>query len=121
MFDAESDIQQVIQMEAVKYNCHLMRNNSGALPDVNGRIVRYGLDNTSQKRNEQIKSSDLIGFTIVDGRAIFTAVEVKKASWKWSGDKREYAQHAFINWVIKHGGYAGFANSVESFLKIIGR
>lgn len=125
MFDTEAEIQQLIQMEAIKYECHLMRNNSGALKDHEGRLVRYGLDNTSAKRNEVIKSSDLIGFTIYRGLThvapIFTAIEVKKRDWKYSGDKREIAQLAFINWVIKHGGYAGFANSIESFRKIIGK
>ncbi len=126
---SESEIQQKIQMEAVPLWVHLMRNNSGAFKDATGRFVRFGLDNTSAKRNEQIKSSDLIGFTqVVIGPehvgklfAVFTAIEVKSEDWKPSTDKREKAQRAFIDWVIAKGGIAGICNSVESFRKIIGR
>lgn len=106
-----------------------MRNNSGAFTDATGRHVRYGLDNTSKKRNEQTKSSDLIGITTIVitpnmvGKivGIFTAVECKKAEWNGVKDQREVAQQNFINWVVSHGGIAGFANSVDSFLKLLGK
>lgn len=120
----ESDIQQFIQMEAAKERIQLMRNNSGALLDKEGRLVRYGLGNVSQKHNDAIKSSDLIGFTEVVitpqmvGRkiAVFTAVEVKKEGWVFTeGDKRAKAQKAFIDWIQKAGGIAGFAASVTEF------
>lgn len=119
----ESVIQQEIQIEAMKYNCNLMRNNSGALLDADGRLVRYGLGNTSKERNDKIKSSDLIGITKVVvtpdmvGKTvgIFTAIEAKKEDWKENKklDKHEKAQLAFINWVKSMGGIAGFANSVD--------
>ncbi len=122
MFDTESEIQQLIQIEARKLNCHLMRNNSGAFKDSTGRMVLFGLGHTSSVNNQHIKSSDLIGWTVVDGRAVFTAVEVKRPGWTFSDkDKRAVAQKAFIDWVKKHGGLAGFATSVEDFRKIIGR
>ena len=90
---SESEVQQRIQIELVKYGCQMMRNNNGSLPDVNGREVRYGLGNTSKQRNDLIKSSDLIG--IMNGR--FVAIEVKKEGWKFNpNDKREVAQLAFI-------------------------
>lgn len=121
MFDSESEIQQLIQIEGPKHHCFLMRNNSGALTDKDGRLVRYGLGNISKQHNDAIKSSDLVGFTIRGGVAIFTAIEVKRADWKPSMlDARESAQNAFIQWVRKSGGLAGFANSVEMFRKIIG-
>lgn len=114
--ESESDIQQHIQIAAMHYDCHLMRNNSGALPDATGRPVRYGLGNVSKEHNDRIKSSDLIGFTIIKDVAVFTAVEVKKADWKFNpNDKREAAQFAFINWVINNGGIASFCNSVDEF------
>ncbi len=121
MFDSESEIQQAIQIEGPKYNCFLMRNNSGALKDETGRLVRYGLGNISKQHSDRIKSSDLIGFTIINGKAIFTAIEVKKADWRPDMlDAREVAQNAFLQWVKKSGGIAGFCSSVEQFRKVLG-
>ena len=56
---SEADIQQLIQLESPKYNCVLLRNNSGGFKDATGRLVRYGLGQTSNAVN--YKSSDLIG------------------------------------------------------------
>lgn len=127
---SESEIQQLIQIDAVQWGSQLMRNNSGALKDQTGRIVRFGLANTSQKQNDRIKSSDLIGFTVVTitpemvGQtiAVFTAVEVKEPNWKPSPtDKREKAQKTFIQWILANGGLAGFAWDLPSFRRILGR
>lgn len=127
---SEDEIQQLIQIEAAKNNSRILRNNSGALKDATGRTVRFGLGNVSKKINETFKSSDLIGFTKVTitpdmvGKtiAIFTAVEVKKEVWTFNpDDKREVAQNNFIEWVKTAGGYAGFANSIDSLKKIIGK
>ena len=113
----ESEVQQRIQIEFVKYDCQLLRNNSGGFKDDTGRMIFFGLGNTSKQRNEMIKSSDLVG--IMNGR--FVAIEVKKEGWKFNpNDKREVAQLAFINWIKVHGGLAGFAASVDDALKIIG-
>jgi hypothetical protein len=124
----EATIQQQIQIEGVQYGSQLMRNNSGAFKDASGRWVRYGLGNVSKKQSEHIKSSDLIGFTRVIitqemvGKmvAVFTAVEVKSSDKKPTADKRYLAQNAFLVWVLQNGGLAGFANSIETFRKIIG-
>ena len=126
----ESEIQQRIQIEGPRFNCQLLRNNSGAFRDAEGRFVFFGLGNISKKHSDRIKSSDLIGFTRIVvtpdmvGRtvAIFTAVEVKASDWA-DGKKfnaREEAQATFIDWIRKAGGFAGFANSIESFKRIIG-
>ena len=126
--ESESEIQQLIQVEAVKENCVLMRNNSGAFRDVGGRHVRYGLMNISKKQNEKIKSSDLIGVTEVlvteemvgKTLGVFTAVEVKPPGWTLvPKDQRGHAQLAFIEWVKKKGGIAGFATSVEEFKELV--
>jgi hypothetical protein len=126
---SESEIQQLIQLAGPKHACILLRNNSGALTDKQGRLVRYGLGNISERHNELIKSSDLIGITVMTitpdmvGKSVgvFTAIEVKREDWQPTGDKRERAQNAFIEWVKAHGGLAGFANSVERFEQIIKR
>lgn len=125
----ENIIQQEVQIEAKKFNCTLMRNNSGALKNKNGQPVRYGLGNVSKKRNDKIKSSDLIGITkiVVTQEmvgmtlGIFTATEVKEESWNPDKklDAREQAQKAFIDWVISEGGLAGFVNSVDKLPTIL--
>lgn len=125
---SEAEVQQYIQMEAAKHKCILMRNNSGALKDAEGRLVRYGLGNISRQFNEKMKSSDLIGIEPVlirpemVGSIIgrFTACEVKPPDWKFSeSDKRAVAQLNFINFINARGGRAGFARSEAEFLEII--
>lgn len=123
---SESEIQQLIQLEAPKLKVNLMRNNNVAFKDENGRMVRAGLGNSSP--NQAYKSSDLIGWTeiVIDNSmvgktvAIFTAVEVKKEDWKPKyNDTRETYQRNFIEWVKTKGGIAAFCNSVEEFRKLI--
>lgn len=119
----ESTVSQEVQINSKYYNCSLMRNNSGACIDETGRVVRYGLGNISKKYQERIASSDLIGITQVTitpdmvGQTvgIFTAVEVKRESWKPDKklDKHEQAQMNFIQWIKSLGGKAGFVNSVD--------
>lgn len=125
----EATVQQFIQADGPRFKCQLMRNNCGALPDVNGRWIYYGLGNISKRHSEKIKSSDLVGFTQITitpemvGKtiAVITAVEVKEPGWEFNPrDKREQAQLAFISWVRAAGGLAGFASSIESFRKILG-
>jgi hypothetical protein len=108
-----------------------LRNNSGCLKDKEGRLVRYGLGNTSEAVNRNFKSSDLIGITVktvtqdMVGQkiAVFTAIEVKSQAWKPSmlHSDRERGQNQFIAWVLSLGGYAGFAKSVDDFRNIIRR
>jgi hypothetical protein len=127
---SEDIVQQEIQLEAAKYGIALLRNNSGALADGNGRIVRYGLGHVSSKQIENFKSSDLISLVPITitsemvGQTIgvFIAVEVKREDWKFKvSDKRAVAQKNFIDWVIAHGGIANFCTSVDDFKKLIGR
>jgi hypothetical protein len=124
----EDEVIQRVLLESPKLNCSLMRNNSGAFTDSTGRSVRYGLGNTSCRINENFKSSDLVGITEVRvtmdmvGKivGVFTAIECKRGNWKFKGtEKRESAQHNFINFIKSKGGIAGFVNNVESFKDII--
>lgn len=124
----EDEVDQLIQIEASKHACVLLRNNSGAMQDQTGRVVRYGLGHVSKEQNKKFKSSDRIACmpvlitpamvgTVI---GVFVAVEIKKEKWTFNPkDEREQAQMTFINWILARGGYAGFANSVDSFLKII--
>lgn len=58
--------------------------------------------------------SDLVGFTIIDGKAIFTAIEVKAPKGRVS-----HEQQQFIDFVKKNGGRAGVAHNVEEALAIV--
>jgi hypothetical protein len=94
----------------------LWRNNVGACQTTDGRHIRYGLANDSQRVNRSIKSSDLIGITpvlITDmhvGLTLgqFTAIEVKRSDWTYSGTERELAQRKFIELVKSLGGEGYF-------------
>lgn len=121
---SENEISQLVQMEAPKYNFNPFRNNSGALRDATGRVVRFGLGNTSKRINENFKSSDFIGPTTIIitpemiGKkiAIFTAIETKEENWKFNfNDPHEVAQKNFIDFVNLKGGIAFFANGIDSF------
>lgn len=111
---SESEVQQLIMLEAANQRCILMRNNSGGCKDATGRMIFYGLGNVSKQHNDRIKSSDLIG--IWKGR--FVAIEVKREGWVYKGDEREVAQKAFIDWIIMNGGIAGFCSSVQDFHRL---
>lgn len=125
---SESRVQSELRLYAAKTNNKLFRNNSGALPDQTGRIIRYGLGNDSKALNETYKSSDLIGLTRVliephhVGRifGVFTASEVKGSDFKGvPRNDRERAQYNFIQDIIRHGGIAGFCSSVEDYSRLI--
>ena len=124
----ESTVSQEIQIQSMYHHCTLMRNNSGVSVNPAGQLVRFGLGNTSKKRTDEIKSSDLIGITKIVitqemvGQIIgvFTAIEVKKEDWNPGKklDAREKAQNRFISWIVSQGGFAGFCNSVENLKNI---
>lgn len=126
---SESEVQQLIQIEAAKYDCILMRNNSGAMKDVTGRVVRYGLGNVSPKQKS--KSIDLIGITTITitpemvGQKIgvFTAFEIKKEDWNPSKKLDDHEQHQknFIDFVLSKGGIASFLNSVDGLRSALRR
>lgn len=95
----EGDVQRQIMLAAPQFGCTLLRNNVGVLQDVRGNYVTFGL---------AVGSSDMIGYTMIDRRAIFTAVEVKLP-----GKKATAAQQAFLDAVATAGGIACVAYSIE--------
>lgn len=106
------------------------RNNVGACVDNTGRMVRYGLANDSKQMNQRIKSSDDIGMTptlimphhVGKVLGVFTALEWKAEDWKFRpSDDHSVAQLRYHDIVRAHGGFAGFAQSNEDVLRIIGR
>lgn len=125
----EAELEQQMKAFAIYDGCWLLRNNSGALPDINGRIVRYGLGNDSSTWNKKFKSSDEIGITelivtpdmLGKKLGVFTAIEVKKPGWKYTGKEREVAQLNFHEWVKARGGFAGFVSTPTGYKEIIGK
>jgi len=114
---SEAWAQSEVRLEASERGILLMRNNVGALPDKNGRVVRYGLANDSEATNRVVKSGDLIGIRPVTieahmvGQVLgqFVSREVKAPGWQYTGDGRETAQMAWVNLVRSKGGDAAFA------------
>lgn len=124
----EALAQSELRLAASRAGHALWRNNSGAMyNEQTKRMVRFGLGNDSTKIHEVFKSSDLIGYTVVEitpdmvGRhvAVFSAVEVKKPGWTVPKNTREHAQGNFINVVNMHGGIGMFATSTEEYMEKI--
>lgn len=115
---SESAVSQRVRLAASRRGARLFRNNVGVWMDDRGVPVRYGLANESAQMNQKFKSSDLIGITptvithdmVNQTIGVFTAYEVKKADWQYSGKGREKAQCNFIMLVQSLGGIAKFVN-----------
>ena len=99
---AEIDIMNLIRIALSERGIISWRNNTGALKDITGRLVRYGLG---------IGSSDIIGI-MPDGR--FLAIEVKKP-----GKNPTSEQINLIQAVRKHGGVGGVARCVADLDTIL--
>lgn len=124
---SESEIAQLILLEASRRGIKLWRNNNGGFHD-GTRQIYFGLGNDGSKASKKMKSSDYIGFQEVTitpemvgmKLAVFFALETKEEGWTFKGTDREEGQKNFIDYVLSRGGKGGFANSVDSFLKLIG-
>jgi len=116
---SEAGVQSRCILEAPRRGLKLFRNNVGALKAEDGRMVRFGLANDSKRRNEVLKSGDLIGIDPVligpqhIGRTIgqFVSIECKAPGWRYTGTPRETAQLTWIQLVIAAGGRAKFVTS----------
>lgn len=114
---SEAWTQSQVRLEAGRKGIPLFRNNVGALQDLEGRWVRFGLANDSKQVNEVIKSHDLVGLrrvlitpAMVGGHiGQFVCREMKEEGWRYAGTKREQAQLRFATLVNAHGGDAAFA------------
>lgn len=103
---SEAAVQADIRLAAAKRgDLVLWRNNSGALTDDAGRLIRFGLGNDSAQANKRLKSADLIGIHRGSGR--FVSIEVKRPGWKHSdASERDRAQAAWAATVAAMGGVA---------------
>ena len=97
----EANVQALIMMALSDAGCLVWRQNTGVLPDRNGRLVRFGLC---------VGSSDIVGIC-QDGK--FLAIEVKTAL----GQPTD-AQLNFIRAVQRQGGRAGIARSAAEAVEI---
>ena len=105
---SEHEIQQRIRLACGRGPVRLWRNNSGALVDQQGRLVRFGLAKGSSDliglRSLEI-TPDLVGQRI----AQFVALEIKTARGVVSPEQR-----AFLQLVEQLGGLAAICSSVEA-------
>ncbi len=102
---SEDGVKSWVRHQAAQVGILAWRNNVGAMEDVNGRVVRFGLANDSKNMNKLVKSSDLIGIR-PDGK--FWARECKPRDWQYTGTEREIAQLKFLQLVTASGGDAAF-------------
>ena len=110
---SEQQTQQQIRLALSRGPVRLWRNNTGTLPDRQGRPVTFGLCKGS---------SDLIGLRSItigpehvgQTMAVFAAVEVKSPTGRPTPD-----QQAFIDTVQALGGLAGIARSVDDAAAIL--
>lgn len=111
---SEQAIQQEIRLALGHGAMRLFRNNTGALRDESGRLVRFGLCEGS---------SDLIGLRRVEvteellGQMVgqFVALEVKTARGRVTEQ-----QERFLAMVRQMGGVAEVVRSVEEAKRLLG-
>ena len=124
----EAVVQQQVRLAMARLGAQVWRNQSGAMEDKTGRIVRFGLSNDSAALNAAIKSADLVGITPMTVQAhhvgrtvgVFTAIEVKRPGWHLTpGDKRGQAQKRFLDIVVGVGGMAGFVTDPADLANIL--
>lgn len=103
----EQQIQQEIRLKLSRGSTRLWRNNTGALRDERGQLVRYGLCAGSADligiRTITI-TPDMVGQTV----GVFTALEVKAARGRVTSE-----QQAFLAMVRQQGGIAGVVRSID--------
>jgi hypothetical protein len=98
---SEANLLNDCMVELSASGCLVWRNNTGALPDKNGRILKFGLCKGG---------SDIIGIC-PDGK--FLAVEVKTETGRASSD-----QMRFIDAINRLGGRAGIAREAKKAVAI---
>ena len=108
----ELAIQNAIRLEHGAGPARLWRNNTGALKDQAGRLVRYGLCPGSSDLiglRQVVVTPDMVGQTL----AVFTAIEVKDRG------RLTPEQQAFLTMVTQAGGLAGVARSPDDARSIL--
>jgi hypothetical protein len=125
----EAAVQNAARLLHAQYGPN-WRNNSGACQDKTGRLVRYGLGHETKMRDDDPRSSDVIGITpewaYIERYGwrwvgVLTALEMKPAGWhQVPSDLRAIGQAKWHDIVRNAGGYAGFVTDPADVLRIIG-
>ena len=102
MVPLESETQRDIMLAAPALGCRLLRNMVGRFEDLTGRWVAFGVGGPG--------GADLLGWTDVEGDAIFTAIEVKRRPRKATAE-----QEAFLAAVNAAGGIGALCYTVQDF------
>lgn len=126
---SEAAVDSVLVLEAARLDIPLWRNNCGALRDEGGRLVRYGLANSTKDENKLIASADRIGIRrrLITPQMVGTHVgqfvsrETKKVGWVFGGGEtregqREEAQLRWAQLILSYGGDAGFCTGEGTFV-----
>ena len=125
MAHSESNVQSRTRLVATERGWRLWRNNRGALKDITGRLIRYGLANDTKALGDVLKSGDLIGWrpmvitADMVGKTIaqFVSVECKAEDWtppaRTTKDEHAIAQFRWADLVNRDGGYAVFVTDPE--------
>jgi len=110
----ESDIRKTIQMALVYDGAILHRNNVGLFYTRNGSPIKIGVPGASDLIGWRtfVVTPEMVGHSI----AAYMAVEVKSKRGRLTGE-----QENFINAVVKAGGIAFYARSVEEAKDKLGR
>ena len=103
---SEQHIQQEIRLALGRGPARLWRNNTGTLPDRQGRPVQFGLckgsaDLIGWKR--VTVTPEMVGSTV----AVFTSIEVKTPTGRLRPEQQQW-----LDAVQAAGGIAGVARSV---------
>ena len=131
---SEDWVQSNLRMAAAREGAVMWRNNVGATKTKETHVcpscrfkfevmkppLRWGLCNDSSKLNACLKSSDLVGVVprVISSSDVgktlgqFAAIEAKRPSWQWKGDKHEHAQAAYGSLVMSKGGLFTFSTGV---------
>lgn len=110
----EMDVLRLCMIRCCRGAVRLFRNNVGALQDVKGRLVHYGLCKGSGDLigwKSVIITPDMVGNKI----AIFASLEVKTDS----GNVRP-EQKAWADTVKEAGGIAGIVRSEDDAAELLG-
>lgn len=114
---AEYSLYPELMLEATRLGNRLFQNNRGVgkytRRDGSEGFVAFGLFDGA---------SDLIGWSMRNGVAVFTAVEVKRPGAVRSATKKKRleAQERFIAAVKAAGGIAGFVTSTADYRALVG-
>jgi len=119
---SEAGVQAAVRVAATRAGWRVWRNNVGAVRTEDGRFLRFGLANDSERLNAAIKSADLIGVRPVlitpewVGHTLgqFVSLECKRPGWHLTpGDERGQAQARWAEIVTALGGHAKFITGPE--------